>query len=104
GDLREIALGLEQLAVTAAAAGQGRRAARLLGASAALRATIGAPLPPPEQNDVTQAAATARVALGEGAWAAAYAKGRRLALDQAIREAWTAEGARQARPSHRRAP
>src|SRR5262249_12954277 len=104
GDLREIALGLEQLAVTAAAAGQGRRAARLLGASAALRATIGAPLPPPEQNDVTQAAATARVALGEGASAAAYAKRRGWALDRAIQGALTLESSRQARPSHRRAP
>ena len=87
GDQRGCAGSLEALASTAGVAGQGERAARLLGAAAALRETIGAPQPPQEQTDVEQAVAAARVALGEESWAAAYAAGRALSLEQAIAEA-----------------
>ena len=87
GDQRGCARGLEELASTAGVAGQGERAARLLGAAAAVRETIGAPQPPQEQTDVEQAVAAARAALGEEAWAAAYAAGRALSLEQAIAEA-----------------
>ena len=79
--------GLEQLAATAGVAGQGARAARLLGAAAALREALGAPQPPQERTDTEQAVAPARAALGEEAWAAAYAAGRALTLEQAIAEA-----------------
>jgi hypothetical protein len=71
-------------------AGQGERAARLLGAAAALRETIGAPLPLPERADVEQAVAGARAALGEAEWTAAFAAGRMLSLEQAIAEALSA--------------
>jgi predicted ATPase/class 3 adenylate cyclase len=87
GNLRACTEGLELLASTAGAAGQGERAARLLGAASALRETLGAPQPPQEQVEVEQAVAAARAALGEEAWAAAYAAGRALSREQAIAEA-----------------
>jgi hypothetical protein len=87
GDLRFCAAGLELLASTVGVAGQGERAARLLGAAAALRETLGAPQPPQEQAEVEQAVAATRAALGEDAWAAAFAAGRALSLEQALAEA-----------------
>ena len=87
GDMRRCAEELEQLARTAGAAGQGERAARLLGASAALREALGVPLPAPDQTEVEQAVAAAREALGEGAWVAAFAAGQALSLEEAIAEA-----------------
>ena len=65
GDRHDCAQGLEALASTAGVTGQGERAAQLLGAAAALRETIGAPLPPLEQAEVEQAVAAARAALSE---------------------------------------
>jgi hypothetical protein len=88
-DLRFCVSGLELLASTAGVAGKGERAARLLGAAARVRETIGAPQPPQEQADV--AVAAARAALGEEAWAAAYAGGEALSLEQALAEALKAE-------------
>ncbi|MDE3231348.1 MAG: tetratricopeptide repeat protein, partial [Chloroflexota bacterium] len=58
---------LEYLAATAGTAEQGARAARLLGAAAAVRETLGAPQPPQEQAEVEEAVASARAALGEAA-------------------------------------
>ena len=87
GDRHYCAQGLEALASTAGVTGQGERAAQLLGAAAALRETIGAPQPPLEQAEVEQAVAEARAALGEAVWAAAFAAGRALSLEQAIAEA-----------------
>jgi predicted ATPase/class 3 adenylate cyclase len=82
GNPGRCAMVLASLAETAGVAGQGERAARLLGASAALREMIGAPQPPQEQT-----VAAARAALGEEAWAAAFAAGRALTLEQAAAEA-----------------
>jgi predicted ATPase/class 3 adenylate cyclase len=79
-----VAVALENLALTAAAAGEGARAertARLLGAAMALREQVGAPLRLPLAAD------TARAALGEEAWAAAFAAGQALSLEEAIAEA-----------------
>jgi len=87
GDLHLCAQGLENLATSAGAAGLGARAARLLGAAATLRETIGAAQPLPEQTDTEQAVAVARAALGEEAWVATFAAGRALALEEAIAEA-----------------
>src|SRR5262249_37376633 len=87
GDPHRCAEALEQLATTAGAAGQGKRAARLLGVATALRETLGAPQPQPDQTDTEQAVAAARAALGEVRWAAAYAAGRALPLEEAIAEA-----------------
>jgi hypothetical protein len=68
---------LEGLALTAAAAaGKGARAdrvARLLGAAAALRERVGAWEGPRRRVEIERAAASARAALGEEQWAAAYA-------------------------------
>jgi TPP-dependent trihydroxycyclohexane-1,2-dione (THcHDO) dehydratase len=75
------------MASTAGVAGHGVRAARLLGAAMAQREALEAPQPANEQADVAQAVATARAALGEEAWAAAFAAGRALTLEEALAEA-----------------
>jgi hypothetical protein len=85
-----LAGGLEGLALTAAAAGAGthaERAARLLGTTTALRERVGAPHRSWRRADMERAAAQARTALGEERWAAAYAAGRALSLEEAIAEA-----------------
>jgi predicted ATPase len=87
GDMRRCAEELEQLVRTAGAAGRGERAARLFGAAAALREAMGIPLPAPDREEVEQAVAAARAALGEDAWAASFAAGQALSLEQAIAEA-----------------
>ena len=69
------------------AAGQGERAARLLGAASALREALGAPQPAQDKADVEQAVVDARAALGEAAWAAAFAAGQAMMLQEAIAEA-----------------
>jgi predicted ATPase/class 3 adenylate cyclase len=87
GDPRRCTEGLEVMASTAGVAGHGVRAARLLGAAMAQREALEAPQPANEQADVAQAVATARAALGEEAWAAAFAAGRALTLEEALAEA-----------------
>jgi predicted ATPase len=86
-DQRRCAVGLEELASSAGMAGLSERAARLLGAASALREALGTPQPPQEQAETEQATAAARSTLGEAAWAAAFAAGRALPLEQAIAEA-----------------
>jgi predicted ATPase/class 3 adenylate cyclase/DNA-binding XRE family transcriptional regulator len=84
-DPRRCAMVLESLAETAGAeARQGERVARLLGAATALREAIGAPLTVSSQEELAQAVAAARAALGEEAWAAAFAAGKVLSMEQAI--------------------
>jgi hypothetical protein len=61
-----------------------QRAARLFGAAAALREAIGAPLPPVEHAAYDRSVAALRAALPEAAFAAAWAEGRRMTVDQAI--------------------
>jgi predicted ATPase/class 3 adenylate cyclase/DNA-binding XRE family transcriptional regulator len=93
GDRSMIAEGLDGLAQTAVAlvvAGEiahGTRAARLLGATAALRETIGAPNLSPEREAARSYEASARAALGEEAWAAAFVAGHALSLEETIAEA-----------------
>jgi hypothetical protein len=99
-----LAKGLDNLALTAAAAEQGaraERAARLLGAAAALRERVGAagalhervgaPQGLRRRGEIERAATTARSALGEERWAAAYAAGRALTLEEALAEALGAD-------------
>ncbi|NRQ37361.1 AfsR/SARP family transcriptional regulator [Nonomuraea sp. NN258] len=81
GDPRAVALAYEGLAGAATLAGQHREAARLLGTAAALRESVGAPLPPAERGDVDRITARARTALGETAYAEAF--------DEAFSEAVT---------------
>jgi hypothetical protein len=78
---------LRGLAGVAAARGQSERAARLWGAAEALRDSMRPDTPtdlqPLEECDL----AAARCALGEAAFAAAWAKGRALPLEQVVADA-----------------
>jgi tetratricopeptide (TPR) repeat protein len=89
---------LEGLAAAACGQGEQRRdqsegvghftqAARLLGAAAALRASGGFPRSLLEREDVERATASVRAALGDAAFAAAWAEGQAMTLEQAIVEA-----------------
>jgi predicted ATPase/DNA-binding XRE family transcriptional regulator len=74
---------LEALATVAAGTGRSLVAAQLLGAAEAGRAAIGAPLPPADRAEHAATAQAARAALGDDAFAAAWAAGQALTLDQA---------------------
>jgi hypothetical protein len=69
------------------AAGRGWRAARLFGAAAALREAIGAPVEPRHRAAYCRQVSRAREQLSEEAFAAAWAKGAAMGLDQAISSA-----------------
>lgn len=84
GDKWHIALCLDRLARVAAARGEWERAARLLGAEEALREAIGAPLPPSEHDGREQTLKLTHEHLGEESFAAAWADGYAMKLDQAI--------------------
>ncbi len=86
-DPRRIANTLEYLVNVVVAAGHGEQAARLLGTATALREAIGAPRPSVERTLNEQEVATARQALGEEAWTAAFAAGRAMTLEEAIEQA-----------------
>ena len=81
---RGIASVLEGFASLTAAQQQAKLAARWLGAAEGLREAIGAPLPFDERADYEQALAAARTALGEEAFARAWAEGRATPLEQTI--------------------
>jgi tetratricopeptide (TPR) repeat protein len=83
GDQTAIAYLIEDYGGLAAAEAQPERALRLVGFAAALRETIGAPLPPAEKARVERMIAPARAALQQAA-AAAWDSGRILELEQAI--------------------
>ncbi|GAB3004181.1 BTAD domain-containing putative transcriptional regulator [Saccharothrix stipae] len=72
-DPRSVALAFEGLAGAEALSGDHERAARLLGAAAALRERVGAPLPTGERGDVDRITATCRSALGEEAFTSVFA-------------------------------
>ncbi|MGI5490362.1 BTAD domain-containing putative transcriptional regulator [Microtetraspora malaysiensis] len=75
GDPRALALALEGLAGARALAGHSVRAARLLGAASAARASVDAPLPAAERGDVDRITAALRAALGEASLEAAFEQG-----------------------------
>ena len=81
---RSIASVLEGFAMLTVAQQQATLAARWLGAAEGLREAIGAPLPFDERADYEQAVAAARTALGEEAFARAWAQGRAMPLEQVI--------------------
>jgi LuxR family maltose regulon positive regulatory protein len=62
-----------------------RRAARLWGAAEALREALGAPLPPEEREECATWRAVVRSMLGEAPFAGAWAEGRALDLEQAVK-------------------
>jgi predicted ATPase/class 3 adenylate cyclase len=84
GDKWHIALCVDRLARVAGVQGDWEQAARLLGAEEALREAIGAPLPPSEHEGHDQTLKLAHERLGEESFAAAWADGYAMKLDQAI--------------------
>ena len=60
------------------------RAAQLWGTAATLRAAIGAPMPPAYRATYERSVAAARTQIGERSFAAAWAKGRNISLEQAL--------------------
>jgi predicted ATPase/DNA-binding SARP family transcriptional activator len=75
---------LEALANLAAMQGRSERAARLWGASESLRSAVGASLPPSYQIDYAPHMNAARAEMGETAFAAAWARGKVMPLDQSM--------------------
>ena len=75
---------MEGLARVAAVQGRPERAARLLGASAALREELGTPLSPIVQADHDHALNAARAALGGEAFEAAWTEGSEMTFEEAI--------------------
>jgi non-specific serine/threonine protein kinase len=83
-DKRQTAATLEAIAELALLDEEGDRAVRLLGYAEALREAIASPIPPNSQADYERVVDIARAQLDETAFAAAWAAGRALTLDQAI--------------------
>ncbi len=84
GDAPAIAQSLEDFAELACGQGQFHRAALLQGAAQALRQDCAAPLAPVEQAEQARQRTDTRLALGEEAFAPAFAAGRALSLDAAM--------------------
>ena len=78
GDPQAVAQALTGLAGARALGGQPDRAARLLGAADAALRPPGTSRAPGDSADLTRITAVTRQALGEAAFAAEYARGRRL--------------------------
>jgi hypothetical protein len=78
---------LESLAILAALKQQEERAARLFGAEEAVREETGYPRDPSSEVDYLRHLELTKDALGEEAFAAAYAAGAALPVEDAIREA-----------------
>ncbi len=88
GDQRGIAETLEGLAGVATLQARPEVAARLAGAAAGWRGAAGAPLSPTDQRALDRDIAAARSRLGREAFGAEWAAGERLALPQAVAEAF----------------
>jgi predicted ATPase/transcriptional regulator with XRE-family HTH domain len=89
GNLLSVTQCLEALAYISVARRPSRHAARLLGAAATFRDSIGAPMPPADRAAHEQFLA-AEAALGAGAFAAAWHAGQALSVEQAVQEALAA--------------
>src|SRR6266567_4631695 len=75
---------LADLAVVATAQGETTWATRLLAAAAALRDSLGAPLPAVYRADYERSVAAAQAQLGEQAFAVVWAEGRGMTWEQAL--------------------
>jgi predicted ATPase len=84
GDKELIAMSLEAFAKVASATGQPAQAAKLFGAAEAMREGTNVPIQTASRKDYDGNVAAVRSALGEDAFAAAWATGRAMTLDQAI--------------------
>ncbi len=91
GDKRVATECIEGLALIASAQGNAERAARLFGVAEAARETFGITMPRQERGDHERRGATTREGLGDAAFAAAWAEGRAMTLEQAIEYALTTE-------------
>jgi predicted ATPase/transcriptional regulator with XRE-family HTH domain len=80
----EAIVGILDGVASAAAARSARRAAQLFGAVTALRAAIGAPRPPADEDAYRRAVTLVRARLENDAFAAAETAGRALPLEEAI--------------------
>lgn len=85
GHQRGVARLLECFACSAAAQAKPERALQLAGASAALRRTLGTPLPPAEQTNLETRLEPARQSLTSSAASAAWLEGWEMPLEKAIR-------------------
>jgi len=84
GDKQNIAYCLEGMARVANVQGRADRAVLLYGAAATLRVAIGAPLPPTDRAAYEPNVAILPTTMGETHFAAAWAAGAALSLEQAI--------------------
>jgi predicted ATPase len=84
GDRGAVAQSLEDLACLASLQGEARRATRLLGAGEAYCRVLGMQPPIAVPQEYDRAVATCRAALGEEAFAAAWAEGRSMTLEQTL--------------------
>ncbi len=80
----DIAFYLEGLAAVVTAQGEPAWAARLWGAAETLREAMGTPIPPVYRARYERSVSAARAQLGEKAFAAAWAEGRALTLEQVL--------------------
>ena len=80
----ELASGLEGLAGVVAAQGASGWAVRMWGVAEALREAMGTPIPPVYRADYERSVAAARAQLGEQAFAAVWAEGRMMTLEQVL--------------------
>jgi non-specific serine/threonine protein kinase len=87
GEKLHVAGALLGPATVALESGQAERAARLLGASAALHEAIGAVPPAGLPGDLGDGPQRARAVLGEAAFEVAWAAGRAFSVDEAIADA-----------------
>lgn len=87
GDRTSIVLALNGLAKVSGCQSQAERAARLFGATEAQRAATGLILAPPEHHERERHIAATRAKLDAAIFAATFAEGRAMTLEQAIRYA-----------------
>ena len=84
GERLYLSFALDECAKLAVAEGAAERAARLAGAAEAVRMSLGAAQPPDLAEELERHLAPVRAALGEAAFAASWAAGRGMALDDAV--------------------
>jgi non-specific serine/threonine protein kinase len=99
GDTTFLGAGLAAIGTIAADVGEAARAARLLGAAEAMYQVAGAWSFIAARGEHRQAVEATRAALGEEAFAAAWAEGRRLSREQATAEALDAAAVRHPAPA-----